>query len=147
MRWLALLFFALLPLAFPSAADAAEIEVKSARDHRRRGILAARREFGIDLGHRLEEVVSRGVALYFVAEFDLTKARWYWMDEHVVGRKQTWRLSYNALTRQYRLSSGALHQNFATWGRRWAFWRGCATGRWRTKSSSRRASPTTPPCA
>jgi hypothetical protein len=36
------------------------------------------------------------------------------MDEHVAGRTQTWRLAYNALTRQYRLSSGALHQNFAT---------------------------------
>ena len=69
-------------------------------------------EFGSDLGPRLEAVVSRGVALYFVAEFTLTKARWYWMDEHVAGGTQTWRLSYNALTRQYRLSSGALHQNF-----------------------------------
>jgi hypothetical protein len=54
------------------------------------------------------------VALYFVAEFELTKGRWYWVDEHVAGRKQTWRLSYNALTRQYRLSSGALHQSFAS---------------------------------
>jgi hypothetical protein len=24
---------------------------------------------------------SRGVALYFVAEFELSKARWYWLDE------------------------------------------------------------------
>lgn len=71
-------------------------------------------EFGIDLGRRLEEVVSHGVALYFVAEFELTKARWYWMDEHVAGRKQTWRLAYNALTRQYRLSSGPLHQSFGS---------------------------------
>jgi hypothetical protein len=111
VRWLAL---ALLFLAL--AAGAAEIEVKSADITLGEEAWQLDAEFGIDLGHRLEEVVSRGVALYFVAEFELTRARWYWVDEHVIGRMQTWRLSYNALTRQYRLSSGALHQNFATLG-------------------------------
>lgn len=101
-------------LLFAALAGAAEIEVKSAEITPGEESWLLDAEFGIDIGHRLEEVVSRGVALYFVAEFDLTRARWYWMDEHVVGRKQTWRLSYNALTRQYRLSTGALHQNFAT---------------------------------
>lgn len=111
MRWLAL---ALLFLAL--TAGAAEIEVKGADITLGEEAWQLDAEFGIELGHRLEEVVSRGVALYFVAEFELTRARWYWVDEHVIGRKQTWRLSYNALTRQYRLSSGALHQNFATLG-------------------------------
>jgi len=113
-------FFRLLALAVlllcAPLAGAAEIEVKSADITLGEDAWQIDAEFGIDLGHYLEEVVSRGVALYFVAEFDLTKARWFWMDEHVAGRKQTWRLSYNALTRQYRLSSGALHQNFATLG-------------------------------
>ena len=116
VRWLALMFLVLLPFAFLPAAGAAEIEVKSAELSAGEESWLLDAEFGIDLGHRLEEVVSRGVALYFVAEFDLTRARWYWMDEHVDGRKQTWRLSYNALTRQYRLSSGALHQNFGSLG-------------------------------
>ncbi len=112
LRWRALLFFALLPFAFSPLAGAAEIEVKNAEITAGEESWLLDAEFGIDLGHRLEDAVSHGVALYFVAEFELTRARWYWMDEHVAGRKQTWRLSYNALTRQYRLSSGALHQNF-----------------------------------
>ena len=99
-------------LLFALQAGAAEIEVKHAEISPGEESWLLDAEFGIDLGPRLEEVVSRGVALYFVAEFTLTKARWYWMDEHVAGGTQTWRLSYNALTRQYRLSSGALHQNF-----------------------------------
>jgi hypothetical protein len=111
VRWLAL---ALLFLAL--TAGAAEIEVRQAEITPGEESWQLDAEFGIELGHHLEEVVSRGVALYFVAEFELTRARWYWVDEHVIGRKQTWRLSYNALTRQYRLSSGALHQNFATLG-------------------------------
>lgn len=99
-------------LLFALQAGAAEIGVKHAEITPGEESWLLDAEFGIDLGPRLEEVVSRGVALYFVAEFTLTKARWYWMDEHVAGGTQTWRLSYNALTRQYRLSSGALHQNF-----------------------------------
>jgi hypothetical protein len=103
-----------LLLLASALAGAAEIEVRRAELSAGEESWLLDAEFGIDLGQRLEEVVARGVALYFVAEFELTKGRWYWVDEHVAGRKQTWRLSYNALTRQYRLSSGALHQSFAS---------------------------------
>ena len=108
----ALLFFALF--LFALAGRAAEISVKSAEIAAGEESWLVDAEFAIDLGHRLEDVVAHGVALYFVAEFDLTRTRWYWIDEHVAGRTQTWRLAYNALTRQYRLSSGALHQSFAS---------------------------------
>ena len=103
-----------LLLLASALAGATEIEVRRAELSAGEESWLLDAEFGIDLGQRLEEVVARGVALYFVAEFELTKGRWYWVDEHVAGRKQTWRLSYNALTRQYRLSSGALHQSFAS---------------------------------
>ena len=75
-------------------------------------ILAA--DFTLDFNARLEEAVTKGVVLYFVTEFELTRPRWYWLDEKVVSRSQTFRLSYHALTRQYRLSTGALHQSFET---------------------------------
>lgn len=105
---------ALALLLFSALAGAAEIEVKRAEIVAGEEAWLLDAEFGIALGHRLEEVVSRGVALYFVAEIEVTKGRWYWVDEHVAGRRQTWRLAYNALTRQYRLSSGALHQSFSS---------------------------------
>lgn len=71
-------------------------------------------EFAIDLGSRLEEAVSRGVPLNFNLEFNVTRKRWYWFDENVAGHAVDYRLSYNALTRQYRLSVGGLHSGFAT---------------------------------
>jgi len=71
-------------------------------------------EFQVDLGANLEEAVSRGVPLYFMLEFDFTRSRWYWANEHIAGKTINYRLSYAALTRQYRLSRGGLHQNFAT---------------------------------
>lgn len=75
-------------------------------------VLAA--DFNLDFNARLEEAVTKGVILYFVTEFELTRPRWYWLDEKVASRTQTFRLSYHALTRQYRLSTGALHQSFET---------------------------------
>ncbi|WP_303785750.1 DUF4390 domain-containing protein [Azovibrio restrictus] len=71
-------------------------------------------DFRIDFNPRLEEAVTKGVTLYFVLDFELERPRWYWVDEKVVSRSQTWRLSYHALTRQYRLSTGTLHQSFAS---------------------------------
>lgn len=71
-------------------------------------------DFNINFNSRLEEAVNRGVVLYFAAEFELSHSRWYWLDEQIVQRRRTFRLSYHALTRQYRLSTGALHQSYAT---------------------------------
>ena len=71
-------------------------------------------DFAFEFNSRLEEAVTRGVVLNFLVEFELTRVRWYWLDDKVASRSQTLRLSYNALTRQYRLSSGALHQNFSS---------------------------------
>lgn len=101
-------------LLLMNAAFAGSIEPKGATlaaDERGHALSA---EFAIRLGPRLEEAVGRGVPLNFRFEFELTRQRWYWADEHVAGRVLLQRLSYQALTRQYRLSFGSLHQNFAT---------------------------------
>ncbi len=71
-------------------------------------------EFALDLGPRLEEAVTRGVTLSFNLELTLSRPRWYWFDERVVERVIRYRVSYNALTRQYRLSTGGLHRGFET---------------------------------
>ena len=71
-------------------------------------------EFTVDLGSRLEEAVARGVPLYFNLEFILERNRKYWVKEHIVSRSLTYRLSYSSLMRQYRLTTGSLHQNFGS---------------------------------
>ena len=75
-------------------------------------ILAA--DFNINFNSRLEEAVNKGVVLYFAVDFELTPLRWYWFDEQIIHRNKTFRLSYHALTRQYRLSTGALHQSYTS---------------------------------
>ena len=73
-------------------------------------------DFELVLNPTLEEAIGRGIPLYFVVEFELQRPRWYWLDETVTQVSISYRLSFNALTRQYRLSSGnsAFYQNFAT---------------------------------
>lgn len=71
-------------------------------------------DFDFDLSGRLEDALSKGVPLYFLVEFEATRPRWYWFDEKAATAAQRWRLSFHALTRTYRLSSGALTQSFST---------------------------------
>ena len=73
-------------------------------------------EFAIELGARVEETITHGVPLYFNLEVQVTRPRRYWVDEHVLGYALTYRLSYNALTRQFRVSTGSLHRSFDTLG-------------------------------
>ena len=70
--------------------------------------------YDINLTFAAQQALTRGIPLYFVGEFSLTRSRWYWLDEEIFQGEQTVKLSYNVLTRQYRLSRGALFQNFAS---------------------------------
>lgn len=109
-----LLLLALLCGARVATAD--EIELLEARlEHGEEGVVL-NAEFAFDFNARLEQAVTNGVALYFVVEFELTQPRWYWFDEKTATRRRQTRLSYHALSRHYRLSTGLLHQNYATLG-------------------------------
>lgn len=105
---LLLLFF------LPVLAWTAEIEITNPQIQLADDGYVVSADFAFELNPRLEEAVNKGVMLHFVTEFELTKGRWYWLDEKLVARSQTYRLSYHALTRQYRLSTGGLHLSFAS---------------------------------
>jgi hypothetical protein len=70
--------------------------------------------YDIHLTFVVQQALERGIPLYFIGEFSLTRPRWYWLDEEVFQSEQTIKLSYNVLTRQYRISRGALFQNFVS---------------------------------
>jgi hypothetical protein len=71
-------------------------------------------DFAFELSPRLADMVANGVPLFFSVEFELTRERWYWFDENTASRRLEVGLSYHALTRQYRLTTGPLQQTFAT---------------------------------
>ena len=113
LRLLASLLLA-LTLAWSAAAHADNIEINHIALEANEEGYALDADFEIDLNPRLEDAINKGVALYFEVEFELTRSRWYWLDERFASRKLSLRLSYHALTRQYRLARGALHQSFSS---------------------------------
>jgi hypothetical protein len=109
LTWLVLC----LALAAPRAA-AEDIDVRDARLVAAEDGTALSADFTLDLTSRLEDALAKGVPLYFVVEFEIYRPRWYWLDERIGAAARSTRLSFHALTRTYRLTTGALHQSFAT---------------------------------
>lgn len=81
-----------------------------------------------ELPSLVEEVLDKGIAIYFVAEAELYQERWYWTDRKVAQVARHMRLAYQPLTRRWRLNVSAapmtgaaglgisLNQNFDTLG-------------------------------
>lgn len=67
-----------------------------------------------ELAPHLEQMLDRGVTLSFRVEFEISRSRWYWFDQRIARRNQHFRLSYQDLTRQYRVTSGHFQQSFPT---------------------------------
>ena len=76
-----------------------------------------------ELPPAVEDALLKGIPMFFVADVALLRDRWYWYDKHVAGASRHMRLSYQPLTRRWRLqvsptpigSSGlALGQSFDT---------------------------------
>lgn len=103
-----------LILVTPSVSHADGIEVKNAAVTLAEDGLVLQAEFSTTLTHTLEDALNKGVSLYFLLEFELIRPRWYWVNEKIISTQQQYRLSYNALTRQYRIGVGNLYQNFST---------------------------------
>lgn len=114
MRGFALLIALLAALTAAAPVRADEIEVVDVRLAATEDGVVLAADFSFDLNPRLAEVVINGVPLYFVVEFELTRPRWYWFDEKAAAKRLQLRLSYHALSRHYRLSTGVLQQNYAT---------------------------------
>lgn len=97
-----------------SAARADDIDVRDVQLRAAEEGLMLDADFDFELTPRLWEVVANGVPLYFRVDFELTRRRWYWFDDTAAAKRLQLRLSYHALSRQYRLSTGMLQQSFAT---------------------------------
>ncbi|MGE0313932.1 MAG: DUF4390 domain-containing protein [Lautropia sp.] len=117
--FLAALGFAVLLGRAPSANANGSIEIKQASLEVVAGENASLRlllnaDVSMPLTDTLVDAVNRGLALYFQTELEIQRPRWYWTDEKLVETSIEWRLSYHALTRQYRVSGNALGQSYGT---------------------------------
>lgn len=76
-----------------------------------------------DLPAVVEDALLKGIAVYFVAEAQLFRDRWYWYDKKLTTTVRHMRLTYHPLTRRWRLNvtqggsagsvaGASLNQNF-----------------------------------
>ena len=96
--------------ATPLVAD--EIPVTSASLRVDEGEVLLTAEFNVSLTPALEQALDKGVPLYFTVEFELLRMRPFWFPDKVAQWSITYRVSYSALTRQWRVASGPLGQTF-----------------------------------
>lgn len=92
----------------PFWALAADNEVTRIAPHMESGQLLLDADVDFSLTSEQHEAAERGVPLYFTADLELTRPRWWWFDKNVISTTRTWRIQFNALTRQWRIRTGAL---------------------------------------
>lgn len=79
-----------------------------------------------DLSPAVLDALHKGIPIFFVAEADVLRERWYWTNKKMVTTRRQFRLAYQPLTNRWRLNiaSGeiaepalglALNQNFDSW--------------------------------
>ena len=123
LAWVLMLAWLPAPAAAQSRPGAAitQMRLEQADD----GVyLSAAVQF--ELPSLVEEVLDKGIAIYFVAEAEMYQERWYWTDRKVAQVTRHMRLAYQPLTRRWRLNVSpvpingpagfgiSLNQNFDT---------------------------------
>ena len=61
-------------------------------------------EVRFELHRDVEQMLSKGVAVVFVARAEVFEKRWYWTDRRITTATRRWRLAFQPLTRQWRLN-------------------------------------------
>ena len=69
--------------------------------------------YKINLSPVAENALRHGVVLNFISSINITRSRSYWLDSEIVHDQQVTKLSYNALTKQFRIARGSLFQGFS----------------------------------
>ncbi|UOD50572.1 DUF4390 domain-containing protein [Orrella daihaiensis] len=65
-------------------------------------------DIDLTLNTSMKQALSRGVPLYFSIDLEIEQPRWWWLNKSIVDTRLERRLSYNTLTRSWRVSTGDL---------------------------------------
>jgi len=112
LRALAALVAACALWATPVRAQG--VELSQLRATREDGSLSIDFAARVILPHAVEDAMQRGVPVYFVAEAQLMRHRWYWRDERVARIERSWRVAYQPLTSTWRVGLGGFNQSYPT---------------------------------
>ena len=97
-----------LVLAVGSVARAqTSVALTELRGERAQDGLYLSAQLKFDLSGAVEEALGKGIPVYFIAEADVVRERWYWSDAQVASARRYMRVSYQPLTRRWRFSSSS----------------------------------------
>jgi hypothetical protein len=85
-----------------SLVDVSQLKVERSEE----GVLLSA-ILAFELPAAVEDALSKGIAMYFVADAELSRDRWYWYDKRVATATRSVRLSFQPLTRRWRVQVSA----------------------------------------
>ena len=109
-QWIACLILALMPaIVLAQSANITSAKLEATDDG-----YQLNADIDLQLTAGMQEAVRKGVPLYFIVEFQLTRGRWYWLDQGVISATRDRRVSYAPLTDQYRIAVSGISQNVSS---------------------------------
>ena len=108
-RWLALALLVATSLLHAAGAELAAFAVQRGEDG-----VSIDYALNFELPRGAEEALAKSVPLYFVAEAEVFRDRWYWRDKRIASASRVWRIVYQPLTSNYRITFAGLSQSYAT---------------------------------
>ena len=103
LAWLrAALLCLLLGWALPAPAQVPGDVVQMQLERSEEGLLLSA-SLNFELPELVEDALRKGIPMYFTTEVEVLRERWYWSDKTVAQAHRYLRLSYQPLTRRWRL--------------------------------------------
>lgn len=101
-KWVAWLLISLCAPAWSQI----QVELSQWEVERTSEEVAVTAQLQFELTSAVEDALLKGVPVYFRAEADILKERWYWYDKTLVSASRHYKLAFQPLTRRWRLSVG-----------------------------------------
>jgi hypothetical protein len=103
----AFVFFVIFAMNIALAANSdgsTPASISTLQVERGDGAIFLNAQLAFDLPAPIEDVLLKGIPLFFVAEAEIRRDRWYWYDKKLAIATRQIRLAYQPLTRRWRLN-------------------------------------------
>jgi hypothetical protein len=90
-------------LGTPSAWAQNQVAIASFQTERNEDVYQISAQFDVELSNTVQEALLKGIPVYFVVDTKVYRDRWYWSDKLVSAAQRHIRISYQPLTRRWRM--------------------------------------------
>jgi len=80
-----------------------QVAIASFQTERNEDVYQMSAQFDLELSNTVQEALLKGIPVYFVVDTKVYRDRWYWSDKLVSAAQRHIRISYQPLTRRWRM--------------------------------------------